>query len=297
MLTKRKREKEAAMSKEIQTEKKAAASTIGLFTRQPLSPLGKIAFWGFLVATIGSVGGAVAIAIGSGSPSRDIVIFAAMLLATTILVATGIRWLQAIAIPAGVYAFYLFFTQPYVIESLSHPKDDPQGGFGHYIGDMVPLGLLIIAFVATITMVVQDYRGGSRKYPRWFTSVLGGAAGIVIGALLIGALAQPPAVATLTYTNGVPTVHLNPGGFDLTSATIPKGSKLLLIDDTSEQHVLANGTWQGTTPVQKREPGAPLVSRLSLSGNRVTIGPFTTAGTYHILCLIHRGMELTIIVQ
>jgi len=101
----------------------------------------------------------------------------------------------------------------------------------------------------------------------------------------------------LTYTNGVPTVHLNPGGFDLTSATIPKGSKLLLIDDTSEQHVLANGTWQGTTPVQKREPGAPLVSRLSLSGNRVTIGPFTTAGTYHILCLIHRGMELTIIIQ
>src|SRR5258708_2828181 len=106
MLTKTKREKEAAISKEIQTEKEAATSTI---------------------------------------------------------VASGIGWLQAIAIPAGVYAFYLFFTQPYVIESLSHPKDDPQGGFGHYIGDMVPL-LLIIAFVATISMVVQDYRGGSRKF-------------------------------------------------------------------------------------------------------------------------------------
>src|SRR5260221_3220888 len=78
MLTKTKREKEAAMSKEIQTEKEAATSTIGLFTRQPLSPLGKIAFSGFLVATIGSVGGDVAIAIGSGNPSLDIVKFGSM---------------------------------------------------------------------------------------------------------------------------------------------------------------------------------------------------------------------------
>src|SRR5260370_7844252 len=156
------------MRKEIQTEKEAGASTTGLFTRKPLSPLGKIAFWGFLVATIGSVGGAVAIAISSGSPSRDIVIFAAMLLATTILVATGIRWLQAIAIPAGVYAFYLFFTQPYVIESLSHPKDDPQGGF-HYIGDMIPLALLIIPFAATITMVLPHHPACTRNTPSWFT--------------------------------------------------------------------------------------------------------------------------------
>src|SRR5258708_12587715 len=170
MLTKRKREKEAAMSKEIQTEKEAATSTTGLFTRQPLSPVGKIGFWGFLGAKIGSVGGGVGIGISSGSPSRDIVIFAALLLATTILVATGIRWLQAIAIPAGVYAFYLFFTQPYVIESLSHPKADPQGGFGHYIGDIIPLGLLIIALVATAPIIVHDHRGPIRNSPRLSTS-------------------------------------------------------------------------------------------------------------------------------
>jgi plastocyanin len=90
---------------------------------------------------------------------------------------------------------------------------------------------------------------------------------------------------------------MSPGGFGISSATIAKGSKLLLVDDTTEQHVLANGTWQQNTPVQKREPGAPLVSNLSLSGNSVTIGPFATAGTYHILCLLHRGMNLTINVQ
>jgi plastocyanin len=62
-------------------------------------------------------------------------------------------------------------------------------------------------------------------------------------------------------------------------------------------HVISNGTWQQNNPIQKRESGAPLVNNLSFTGNSVAIGPFTLAGTYHLLCLVHRGMNLTITVQ
>ena len=268
-----------------------------LFSRQPLSPLGKIAFWGYLVATIAGAGGSVTIAITSGAPSYDIIIVTAVLLTTTILVATGIRWMQVLASLLGIYILYLQFAQPFVIEALSNPRGDPHGGYGHFIGNVFLLALTILALIATVGAAVQDYRRGSRKFPRWFTLVLGGVLGLVIGASFIGAIAQPPAVAVLTYTNGVPTVHLGAGSFNLTSVTIAKGSKLLLVDDTASQHVLANGTWQNGSPEQKREPGAPQVSSLSLSGNSVMIGPFVAAGTYHILCLIHRGMQLTITVQ
>lgn len=288
------------MSKDIHTEREpvtsAEAKRIGLFTPQPFTTLGKVAFWGYLVGTIGGAGGAIAIAITSGAPSRDIIIFTASLLVTTILVATRIRWLQVLAILTGIYVLYQFFTQPFVIESLANPKG-PNGGYGHFIGDVVPMGIIIISLVANVGTVLQTYHLVSRKIPRWYTLVLGGVLGLVIGASFIGALAQPPAAAAVTYTNGVPTIHLSPGRFDVTSVTLQKGSKLLLVDDTSEQHLLANGTWQQNAPVPKREQGAPVVNNLSLSGNSVTIGPFVTAGTYHILCLLHRGMELTITVQ
>src|SRR5258706_1925887 len=270
-----------------------------LFVRQPLSTLGKIAFWTFLVGAISGIGDTVALTITNGSPSRDIVITMMCGLVGTILVATGIRWMQVIATLVGGYVLYLVFTEPFVVESLANPKG-PNGGFGHFVGDVLVIANTILAFVACIGTVLQDYRRGSRKAPRWLPSVVAGVLGLVIGASFIGVLAQPVSSAastTLTYTNGVPTIHMSPGGFGISSATIAKGSKLLLVDDTTEQHVLANGTWQQNTPVQKREPGAPLVSNLSLSGNSVTIGPFATAGTYHILCLLHRGMNLTINVQ
>src|SRR5260221_5065961 len=186
------------MSKETQTEKEAATSItaqrIGLFTRQPLSTLGKIAFRGFLVATIAATGGAIALTLFAGG-SRAIDIFAASLWAATILIVTGIRWLQVIAAVVGVSILYQFFTQPFVIESLANPKDASIGGYGHFIGDVVPMGLLIIAFVASVGTVLQNYHLLSRKNPGWFRPFLSTVTGIVVGALFIGALAPTPAPA------------------------------------------------------------------------------------------------------
>jgi plastocyanin len=122
-------------------------------------------------------------------------------------------------------------------------------------------------------------------------------AGMVIGAILIGTISLSPVAAGTTYTNGVPTVHMSAGNFDQPSVTIAKGSKLLLMDDTSSLHILANGSWENGAAKPEHEPGAPAVNNVQVNGNSVEIGPFTIAGTYHIFCTVHQGMNLTIIVQ
>lgn len=72
-MTIRKENKE--MSKDIQTEQESATSNetkrIGMFTRQPLSPLGKIAFWTFVVGGVGGLGGVIALTITSGAPCLE----------------------------------------------------------------------------------------------------------------------------------------------------------------------------------------------------------------------------------
>jgi len=47
-----------------------------------------------------------------------------------------------------------------------------------------------------------------------------------------------------------------------------------------------------------QETGAPTVSNLmfSTAGQSRVIGPFNTAGTFHLYCSIHTGMNLTITV-
>ena len=125
-----------------------------------------------------------------------------------------------------------------------------------------------------------------------------GVAGIVIGAILIAAIAQSAAPSTdTTLTNGVPTVHMNADNFDKSSITISKGSKLLLVDDVPVLHILANGSWQQSVPKPKQEPGAPIIKNVQVNGNSVELGPFATAGTYHIYCTVHQGMTLMVIVQ
>jgi plastocyanin len=120
---------------------------------------------------------------------------------------------------------------------------------------------------------------------------------MVIGAILIAAIAQPSAPTGTTYTNGMPTVHMSAGNFDQPSITISKGSKLLLVDDVSILHILANGSWQNGAPKPEKEPGAPAINNVQVNGTSVEIGPFTAAGTYHIYCTVHVGMNLMVIVQ
>lgn len=39
-----------------------------------------------------------------------------------------------------------------------------------------------------------------------------------------------------------------------------------------------------------------MINNVELNNNTVSIGPFTTPSTYHLYCIIHPGMALTILV-
>jgi plastocyanin len=90
---------------------------------------------------------------------------------------------------------------------------------------------------------------------------------------------------------------MGPTNFVQSSITISKGATLQLIDDGQYTHILANGSWVNGVAKPAKEPGAPTVNNLQINGNNAQIGPFNTAGTFHIYCSIHPGMNLTITVK
>jgi len=289
MSTETKKEKEPIMNVE--------ATQTSLFAHQPLSVLGKIAFWAFLVSVLGGIAGNIAIASGSGSVSRDLLTSTVIALVGVIILATRFRWAPLVTTLLGGYLLYLVSIQPYVIESLVHPKTDPNGGFGHFVGVVFAIALALLAFGGSLGAAVENYRKTSRQAPRWLPAAMGLVVGMVIGAIFIGAIAQESVASGTTYTNGVPTVHMGAGNFLQSSVTITKGSKLVLVDDVAALHILANGSWQNGVAKPTNEAGAPRVNNVQVNGGSIQIGPFTTSGTYHIFCLVHQGMNLTIIVQ
>src|SRR5581483_8957949 len=107
------------------------------------------------------------------------------------------------------------------------------------------------------------------------------------------------ATTSTTTSSGVPTVHLSAFNFAQSTVTVPKGSKLTIVDDGTFHHNLSTGTWVNGQPQPENQTGEPAVKNLDFNqaGKSVQIGPFTTAGTYHLYCSIHAGMTLTIVVQ
>lgn len=270
----------------------------GIFARQRLSVLEKTALVTSAIRFLAALSALLAFVTAKATPSSDIPIVAAVSLAIVVLLATGFRWAPVVSIPLAAYVLYDTFTQPFVLFDLANPKGPNGGqGFALFIAAVLALATTIIVLGCCIGASVQNYRQGSRRAPRWYIPGMALVAGLIIGALFIGAMAEPPTTTGTAFTNGVPTVHMGAGGFVQPEVTIAKGSKLLLVDDSSVEHVLFNGSWQNGTPQLTQEPGAPVVSNVHLKGNSVTIGPFTTAGTYHIFCSLHQGMNLTIIVQ
>jgi plastocyanin len=100
-------------------------------------------------------------------------------------------------------------------------------------------------------------------------------------------------------SGGSTDVHMGQTNFTQASLTISKGSSINLINDTAVTHLIANGTWQQNTAHPGAEPGAPTVNNLQFTTatQSHTIGPFTTAGTFHLYCIVHPGMNLTVTVQ
>jgi len=102
-----------------------------------------------------------------------------------------------------------------------------------------------------------------------------------------------------TSGSGSTAVHMGNSNFMQSSVTISKGSSLNLVDDVAVTHIIANGSWVNGAPMPATEPGAPTVSNLQFTsaGQSQAVGPFNTAGTFHLYCTVHQNMNLTVIVQ
>jgi len=102
-----------------------------------------------------------------------------------------------------------------------------------------------------------------------------------------------------TVGSGGTGVHMGETTFLQSSVTISKGSSLNLIDDVPVLHIIGNGSWVKNVAQPAREAGAPTVNNVQISsaGQSITVGPFNTAGTYHLYCSVHLNMNLTVIVQ
>jgi plastocyanin len=62
--------------------------------------------------------------------------------------------------------------------------------------------------------------------------------------------------------------------------------------------VIANGTWESNGNAKYAvEAGAPKIVTRFDGEDSHRIGPFTTAGTFHLYCTVHQGMNLTVVVQ
>ena len=98
---------------------------------------------------------------------------------------------------------------------------------------------------------------------------------------------------------GGPSVHMGPTTFLQPSITVSKGSSLNLIDDVPVLHIIGNGSWVNNVTKPATEPGAPVVNNVQISsaGQSIVVGPFNTAGTFHLYCSVHLNMNRTVIVQ
>jgi plastocyanin len=129
---------------------------------------------------------------------------------------------------------------------------------------------------------------------------------LALGSILFVACTRPGTTPTGNAGNtptteaggGGTTVHMNASNFVVPSTTIPKGSKLTLINDVAVPHIIQNGTYSASgVPIPGKEPDAPVVNVQFAGSDTKDIGPFTTAGTFHIYCTIHVNMKLTITVK
>jgi len=121
---------------------------------------------------------------------------------------------------------------------------------------------------------------------------------IVVMGLLTILITLVAACGKSATASGPNQVHMNESNFEQSSITIKKGQRITLVNDTSEVHIIENGTWDDNGNARaEKEPGAPTVDTQMSGNTSQEFGPFNTAGTFHLYCTVHPGMKLTIIVR
>ena len=204
------------------------------------------------------------------------------------------RWAMTIPLILSVLLIVGPLTSGFPQYALSHPTDRVP-----FATLAMQYGMLILCVGVCVALFVQAFRGAAGQAPRWMTPAITGLVGITLGALLIGAIAQPAGASGVASTTaGTETVHLAAATFAPNIIALHTGETLTVVGDSPTPHILANGSWSASNQQKPgAEAGAPAIHNVMVNNNTVVLGPFTAAGTYHIFCLVHPGMNLTILVQ
>jgi plastocyanin len=224
------------------------------------------------------------------------------------LISRGFRWVPLLgSLLCGLLLFAFVTQSSFPLYHLAHPRDaygpssNPWLAYLFFTVIVILFWCMILTVIFGVAAVVQNYsRSDHGAPPPWFRQALTGLIGLLIGAVLLGAFAPIPVAAVAsTAADGATIIHLGVSSFSETQVTLSKGSKLLFIDDGTFGHNISTGQWVQGQPQQEHFPGEPVVNQMKFdhTDQQMEIGPFTTAGTYHLYCSIHRGMMLTIVVQ
>ncbi|GER86022.1 hypothetical protein KDW_01840 [Dictyobacter vulcani] len=123
---------------------------------------------------------------------------------------------------------------------------------------------------------------------------------ILFGLLALSLMTVLFSACRVIDANTIPknvSAHMGAATFIQTKVEVPKGQKLDIIDDVAASHIIKNGTWKGSKADSTKEAGAPDVNLTFAGGDKQSVGPFNTAGTFELYCTIHGGMNLTVVVK
>jgi hypothetical protein len=263
--------------------------------RHSLSTLEKVTAIALLLNALSYFVYVLIVYISAGALVVPLVIITAVMLVAALIAAIGLRWTPAVGALLALGTVAGSFAQPYFPYDIEHP-----GIIGSFIPVVILTACAIVAIVAGVAATVQNYRSSERRTPRGLGTILTGVTGIVLGTVLVSLIvaANPQSSSANTDPNAEPTVHMSVTSFVQNVVLVPKGSKLLIVDDGQYQHILQNGMWTANgTAKSVNEPGAPTLNNKTITSGSLEIGPFSTAGVYHIYCTIHEKMNLTILVQ
>jgi plastocyanin len=237
----------------------------------------------------------VAAMVRDGRVIPPVVIFMTIYLISGIIVATGWRWSMVFPLVFCTLGLVGELSTGFPEYALTHPS----ANIPAFQSFVINYPLLAMVIVTAAVKLVQTIRHETPHLTNWMKPSIGAVVGLILGAFLIGTIAQATAAGgTATGQAGTETVHLVSATFAPDIVALHKGDTLTIVDDGPIPHTLTNGTWSADNiPQPGIEPGAPTISNVNLDNNTVTVGPFTTPGTYHIYCTVHPGMSLTVIVQ
>jgi plastocyanin len=266
--------------------------------RGPLGQLTLIAFFGYAFLVYAVFFYALFVARAFIPP---IVIEASLILLAAIVLATNWRYAPYLGAIVALLTLIDPIFQPHNLYVYTHP------GQSNYEFSLL---VLIVAFglislASCMATIIARRRGQGTQgreagLPRHTAVSLSGFAGLILGMILLSIVVTivPQTSAANTGLNGQPVIHMTATSFAQDIVLVPKGKSLLVVNDSSVEHILQNGAWDANGSAHSQaEDGAPTLHNIDIISEPKSIGPFTTAGVYHIYCTLHPGMNLTIVVQ